>query len=731
MLNLIKILGIFYILTNPLVAQEIPFGFRFYNSIPLTGKDNLSSYNNAWFGGMNAPQVQQTDLNNDGNLDLIVLDRSGNKVSVYESFNNRQSWIYNPSLSIGLPKISNWFIIRDYNNDNLDDLFVSAANGISVYKRLPSSSSIPSFELVTNLLLSDYYGNNLNLFVSRVDIPAIEDIDEDGDLDILTFYILGTCVEFHKNLSQEINGNSEELIFKLESDNWGIFTEDAQSNSINYNDSCGRMASGDRHSGSALLIHDVDQDSDSDLLLGDVSFMETLFLINEPQGSTDVIVPTPINYPNNWNNVGVSIFPGMFKAQTNSDNLQDLIVAPNTEDEAVNSGRLMKRYNSVSGNSFHFTETESPFLCHEMLDLGRNTLPLLVDIDNDGDLDLIVGTGGEYELPISPSTSGNYRAALWLFENTGTSGAPNFVYRSDDLGGFRSQNLKYLAPSAYDFNGDQLPEIIVGQLDGKFRILNNNTSNGSFDFELMPANSIQSDASDFSAPAFFDANNDGLVDLISGCKQGYVRVFFNNGAINNPQFSAAPDVEQWGNVETIQEGVSNYGYSNPAIVNYWGSSYLLCGTEKGTISTWQINDNSSFLALDTVTSNIDEGKLTGITTGFLNNDSYPDLITGNARGGLSLYLGGEPLALEKNEELLPLKIFPNPASNEMYISFNESNSAIKTIQLFDLSGKVLMTNKTNEKAGATIHLSGLSNGIYFIQVMDSKNSSFGKLVISH
>jgi hypothetical protein len=719
-----------FLFANSANGQVFPIGFSFNNSIPLVGKNNLTAYSNAWFGGMNAPQVQQTDLNNDGRLDLIVLDRSGNKISVFESFDNRNTWIYNPPLTAGLPLIKDWFIIRDYNNDGLDDLFISAGNGISIFKRLPNSGSIPQFELITELLSSDYSGNSLNLFVSRVDIPAIDDVDGDGDLDILTFYILGTCIEYHKNLSQELHSNNEHLIFKLESDNWGRFTEDAQSNSINYNDSCGRMSLGERHSGSALLVNDLDQDQDQDLILSDVSYPEALFLINQPLDGTDVIVPTPINYPSAWDNVSVPIFPGIFKAQTNSDELYDLIIAPNTESEAINSGRLMKRYTSVSGDAFNFTGGESAFLCQDILDLGRNTLPLLTDIDNDDDLDLIVGTGGEYELPSPPETEGNYRAAVWLFENIGTTEFPSFVYRDDDLGNLKDLNLKYFSPAAADFNGDGKKDILVGLSNGRFRLMLNTSSNGNFSFETQPENSISSDVGEFSAPDFHDVNGDGLFDLVSGSRTGKVKIFLNTGSILNPSFPAIPNEEMWGNVETVEEGVSNYGYSNPRIANFQGSNYLLCGTERGTVQSWLMNQDV-FTQLDSVIANIDEGNLTGITIGDLNNDQYPDMITGNARGGLNMYLGGEPLSLENVHLQSSISIYPNPATEKAYFKFDGTNENFKQIEVFDLSGKRVLAISTKEKAGVELNLSSINNGIYIIKLTDSEYSSCGKLIILH
>lgn len=717
------------LLAHTATSQVLPIGFNFNNSISLLGKNNLIPYPNAWFGGMNAPQVQQTDLNNDGSIDLVILDRSGNKVSVFESFDNRNTWTYNPLLAEGLPLIKDWFIIRDYNNDGLGDLFVSAGNGIRIYKRLPNIGNIPQFELITDLLSSDYYGNELNLFVSRVDIPAIDDVDGDGDLDILTFYILGTCIEYHKNLSQELHGNNEHLIFKLESDNWGRFTEDAQSNSINYNDSCGRMDLGERHSGSALLLDDLDQDSDQDLLLSDVSYAEVLFLINQLINQSDVIIPTPTEYPVSWNNVRVPIFPGIFKAQTNSDNEVDLIIAPNTESNAINSGRLMKRYTSVSGGTFSFTGTESPFLCHEMIDLGRNTLPFLTDIDNDGDSDLIVGTGGEYELPTPPNTEGNYRAALWLFENTGTPEMPSFAYRSDNIGDLQTLNQKYFAPTAIDFNSDGKKDIVVGLSNGQFRLLLNTGSLNDFSFELQAESTIVSDVGEFSSPEFYDVNDDGLIDLTSGSRSGKIKVFLNTGSNENPFFPISPNIEAWGNVETVEEGVSNYGYSNPRVASYEGVNYLLSGTERGTVQSWMIT-NSDFMILDSVVSRIDEGNLTGITIGNLNNDQFPDLITGNARGGLNLYLGGEPLSVEKSHKLNPLTLFPNPTSNNVFISFNEKIVGSKEIKVFDLSGKLVFETSIKEKAGSELNLSGLCNGVYIVNLIHQNGSSYGKLIIS-
>lgn len=92
------------------------------------------------------------------------------------------------------------------------------------------------WELAKNLLYSDNWGASLNLYVSSADIPAIVDVDNDGDIDILTYHISGEYLQYHKNLSKELYGHSDSLQFELRNECWGGFREDVNSNSVFLND---------------------------------------------------------------------------------------------------------------------------------------------------------------------------------------------------------------------------------------------------------------------------------------------------------------------------------------------------------------------------------------------------------------------------------------------------------------------------------------------------------------
>ena len=161
--------------------------------------ENNITFNSAFSGGINSGQFSEIDLNLDGKMDIVVFDKSGNKISPF--INDNGNYIYAPQYRNNFPKAHDWMLLADYNCDGKNDIYTYSSGGMAIYKN--TSITNLSFSLVTSLVLSNYGSNNINIYISPVDIPAITDIDYDGDLDILTFSILGGFIEYHKNMAME------------------------------------------------------------------------------------------------------------------------------------------------------------------------------------------------------------------------------------------------------------------------------------------------------------------------------------------------------------------------------------------------------------------------------------------------------------------------------------------------------------------------------------------------
>ena len=310
---------------------------------------------NPWAGGFNSVQFSEIDANIDGFKDLFVFDRTGHRVSIYlnKGIPNQSIYTHAPFYNQFFPELHDWVLLRDYNCDGMMDIFTYSSGGMAIY--INTSTTFLSFSLKTNLLHSDYNPdgdtttNNptgapvfINLYVSSSDIPAIDDIDNDGDLDVLTFSITGSYVEYHKNLSIEKNGNCDSLDFQLSNKCWGFFKENLTSNSVALFDTCSfnidnpeRYSGGNKHAGSTLLTLDVDSNNSKDLVLSDVSYNNFTLLINQDTSSNltaSSIASQDSVFPSNTNSTlatKIDIFPAGFYLDINNDNVKDLVAAPN------------------------------------------------------------------------------------------------------------------------------------------------------------------------------------------------------------------------------------------------------------------------------------------------------------------------------------------------------------------------------------------------------------------
>lgn len=80
----------------------------------------------------------------------------------------------------------------------------------------------------------------------------------------------------------------------------------------------------------------------------------------------------------------------------------------------------------------------------------------------------------------------------------------------------------------------------------------------------------------------------------------------------------------------------------------------------------------------------------------------------------------------KDIEYLTFNMYPNPAGNNLFIQTKE---AIQTIQIFDLSGKLIIDYSVHNSTQNNIDISIIDNGIYLVKVTGKQGVGFKKLMI--
>ena len=180
---------------------------------------------------------------------------------------------------------------------------------------------------------------------------------------------------------------------------------------------------------------------------------------------------------------------------------------------------------------------------------------------------------------------------------------------------------------------------------------------------------------------------------------------------------------------TRNDTISQY----PPITSFLTNTTSVCSGDTITLTSTSTNTATSWywsMPGGTPSSSTLENPIVSYTTSGTKNIT---LIASNISGS------GAPLTktiivdactgikeLESSNQAV-FNAYPNPASTSLSVMFNNRNENY-TIKLIDVLGKEYIT-KTKQSIESTIDISNVNEGIYFLQITDSKNNNYTKHIV--
>lgn len=643
-----------------------------------------------WNGGYNTLGIAMTDADGDSDTDLFLVGRDESRLVYYRNDGSGhlgEFTLVDENLSdLPFSMRDNRLAFDDFDGDGDADLFVGENDGRLRYYRNDGGPSNPSFTLET-----DFFDD---IDVGFVSSAAFGDLNGDGRRDLVVgsfqegffYYIRTAAGSPHFDFVDTLRAGDGEILVPgqifytpglVDIDNDGdldLFGGSSEDGLAFFRNDGSPTAPQFELVDAAFVdppevegfltpaFTDIDDDGDFDLFMGNNTGVVSYYRNDgTPEEAQFVLIANGLGL--DYLDFGFYGTPAL--ADIDADGDLDLFVAPDRRDLV-----FMENVGTATNPAFDVADLS-------FVEAGDQRTDGLawVDLDGDGDLDLVYGV---------------LHGGAQFRENTGTATNPAIadpVPLLDESGGAIEGFRQTFADIDADGDLDMMTSIEVpGDLRGMLLFENLGTPE-SFSFTSAP-DTVRDDnggvIGDFdSYPHLADFDSDGDPDLFLGNSDGFVAYYQNVGTPQAPSFSS--------------------------------ERRFLTGIETG------INNRNLPAFAD------------------LDGDGDVDAVIGRFQGGLFFYrnqsevtrIGHDILPGTASLELH--QNYPNPFQEATEIRFRLSEAASPTLRVFDLLGReIRMIELGPATAGAqtvTFDAGRLPSGVYLYRVDTEIASAAAKMVV--